>query len=251
MNGATRPECCPSDLRFDQYTAGELDASTRRPFEEHTRRCPRCLERMRALDAQREAFLGEASNMPALASLVGPGHATVPRPRRIVHRGAGIAGVLALAASFLIVLKLQPEPHPPDGVRTKGAARLAFFVKRGALVSRGRSGNPLQPGDVVRFIYSSERAAYLALINLDARGVTTYFPSGSGTARQVGAGTDVALDFGVELDRNPGEERVFGVFCPAPFALAPLTAALEADKALPELPGCDVDELVLNKQTTP
>jgi len=62
------------------------------------------------------------------------------------------------------------------------------------------------------------------------------------------AGSDVALDFSIKLDRTAGSERVYGLFCDEPQPLEPLRSRLASTGTLPPLPHCRIDVLTLNKR---
>ena len=67
---------------------------------------------------------------------------------------------------------------------------------------------------------------------------------------RVGPGRDVALDFGIELDAQPGNEQIHALFCPQPIALAPMRDALARTGRLPVPSGCHVDVIVLEKRVS-
>jgi hypothetical protein len=133
------------------------------------------------------------------------------------------------------------------GLRSKGGPRIGAYVKHGERVARADDGSTVRPGDYVRFTYSSDQPVHFALLNRDALHATTYFPLGAETA-PVAAGHDVALDFSIKLDGQPGSEQIHGLFCQRPEQLEPLRAALEATGKLPPLPHCRVDVLTLQKK---
>jgi hypothetical protein len=119
-------------------------------------------------------------------------------------------------------------------------------VKRQGRVWAADSGTLLEPGDLVRFTYSSEHACYLALFGQDARATQVYFPNGA-RAAFVRGGAAVPLDFSVELDTTPGEEHVHALFCDSSIELAPLRAALAETGRLAAPEGCKVQTLSLRK----
>lgn len=246
MRSVTRPESCLSDLAFEELETGELGSDARAAIEAHLAGCTRCRDRRAELLAEHGALLAAA---PDLASLA-PARAHAPRARPRSQVIALGATVLALAAAALLVLEPRGPQATPD-TRGKGAPHLGFFIKRGERVLPGESGAGVRAGDLVRFTYSSDRERYLALINLDARGAQVYFPADEGAAKRMRAGSEVALDFSVELDATEGDEQVFGLFCDRPLELAPVRAALLRDRALPELSGCAVDRVMLRKELAP
>jgi hypothetical protein len=114
-------------------------------------------------------------------------------------------------------------------------------------VERGVSGVTAYPGDQLRFTYSSERPAYLAVLGRDQRATSVYFPSGPSAARVEG-GRDLPLDFSLELDAQLGEEQLYLVLCPSQYAVSPLRTELEASGDLRAAPGCVVERIALHKE---
>jgi hypothetical protein len=123
-------------------------------------------------------------------------------------------------------------------------------LKRGESIIEGMPGSALHPGDRIRFVTSSDRPRYLAVLNQDGRGVSVYYPS-TGDAAAVPAGSGVPLGFSVVLDDYLGRERVFALFCEQPFAVEPVRAALQAHGTVPVPAGCSLAKLELAKESAP
>jgi len=246
MQRVKRPAGCLSDLVLDKLATGELEASAdHASAEQHLASCDRCAARHAELKHEHEAFLAQAPSFAAHAQLVSP-----RKPQRAA-RWSAAAGALAMAAIALLWLRTTGDRDRIDApdTRSKGAPHLGLFIKRGYQVQRAASGAQVQSGDLLRFAYSSDRPRYLAILDLDGGSASIYFPPQGGTqAVAIAAGNDVALDFGVEQNGSAADERIYGVFCAEPFALPPLIEALNQDGRLPELSGCVVDVLVLQKQ---
>ena len=223
MQQLTRSGACVSDLVLDEWLAGELDAAASEHVVDHVARCERCTARRSERERDREAFLGQAPSFTAHGALIS-GAARPTRARTRARTGwlAG-AGALALAAGALLLLRTPEDP----GTRSKGAAYVGFFVKRGEHVTRGVRGQTVHPGDALRFTYTSVRDAHLALVNVDAHAASVYYPDAAHAAARVRAGSDVPLDFSVELDARLGTERVYALFCAQAFAVEPVRAALQ------------------------
>jgi hypothetical protein len=130
--------------------------------------------------------------------------------------------------------------------RLKGGPSLGYFVKRTGHVWAGDPGTVLQPGDLLRFTYTTERDSYLAVLDQDARSTQVYFPSGA-RAAFVRSGVAAVLDFSVELDATPGEERVYALFCDTSVEIAPVRASLADTGRLDPPDGCKLDTLTLRK----
>jgi hypothetical protein len=233
------PECM-SDLAFDRVLGDSAEPGERARVRGHVEGCARCALRWQALAQQRTAFL---QRIPSWRHLQRQQQAERPSQR---SRGWLQGGSAALAASLLLTFWMARSVDTP-GFRSKGGPRIGAYVKHGEQVTRVDTGSTVFPGDYVRFTYSSDRPMHFALLNRDALHATTYYPLGLETA-PLKAGLDVALDFSIKLDRQPGSERIHGLFCEQPQRLEPLRAALQATGRLSPPPHCHVDVLTLEKK---
>ncbi|HET6336224.1 MAG TPA: zf-HC2 domain-containing protein [Polyangiales bacterium] len=236
-----RPEGCPTDLRFDAWSAGELDANARALLEAHLDGCARCRDRHAALAAERAAYLELHPRAELRIAKAVPARALRwPIPAALLGAAAAVALFLAL-----------PAADPSGQVRRKGAAGIGFFVEHGGTHARGRTGQSVHPGDRIRFTYTSDRPAYLVILARDAAGtVSVYFPSGD-AAGYVSEGYDRPLDSSVELDATLGAESVFALFCERGFGLAGPRSALTATHTLVAEQGCQLAKLSWTKERAP
>lgn len=227
----SRPASCLSDFALDGLVAGELadEGSALR----HVASCTECRVRWAERRAERDAFAREA---PPLAL-----RAPAPRPKRRWISAAAALGVVAAA----VLLHIRSE----DGERTKGGTwQLGFYVKHASVVRQGASGERVEPGDAVEFVYSARDPRYIAVLSVDGAGrASVYYPA-SGSARREPPGAGVALPLSTVLDDTLGEETLYGVACREPFDIEALRRGLEDDpRRAPAPPGCDVETLVLHK----
>jgi hypothetical protein len=240
MPDLKRERECISDLAFDQLLGASAEPGQSVRVRAHVEECMRCALRYEALANQRAGFL---ERVPSWQHL----RAQHDRQRRGGGRRRWLwGGGAAVAASLVLALSLAQNDDTPR-LRSKGGPRIGAYVKHGDRVARADSGSTVRPGDHVRFTYSSDRPVHFALLNRDALHATTYFPLGAKTT-PVAAGHDVALDFSIKLDGQPGREQIHGLFCEQPEQLEPLRAALQATGKLPPLPHCRVDVLTLEKK---
>lgn len=236
FEAASLPPGCLSDLKLDASFAGEARAV--REVEAHIARCTECRARHAELAAERQAFLAQRPEFE------------VPQKSRRARTRVAVLSGFAVAAAALLWAAPHVQPDVP-GVRLKGGPRLDYYVQREAAASRGTTLTKLAPGDRVRFSYTSERSAYLAVYGLDARGqASVFYPAAQGAAR-VEPGADQLLETAVELDDALGSEQVFAVFCDAPFLVEPLRLALFAQRTLEARSGCRIDKLGWTKESTP
>jgi hypothetical protein len=244
MSALSKDASCITDFTFDRWYAGELSAAQQRELQTHLESCVHCSLRCEQLERQRAAFHRRAPDWQSFAARRTPARARVQGGR---WRGPRWT-VLGLAAAAALALFVVPTDHErTPAVRSKGKASIGFYVKRGEQVRRGASGERVRPGEVVRFLYSTERRAYFALLHADAARASVYFPSAT-HASLVAPGREVALDFAIRLDPMLGAERLYGLFCAEPVALEPLRAGLEAAGELHAVAGCQIDRIVLHKE---
>lgn len=248
------PSDCLSELVLDEWSAGELSPEVEQRCEAHLASCPACRARKLALEQANTTFYSEAPSFAALKRLApAPLPKPKPKPARTLANLRWLsAPLLAACAALALIAVRQPEqPTSQPETRGKGAPRIGYYVKRGEAVTRGESATAVYPHDAVRFVYSADRAYYLAIFSADAGGVGVYFPSGR-AAQQVAAGQDIALDFSVELDNTLGHERVTALFCPEAFEIEPVQSALSSGSPLPaSFANCERAGFELNKQRAP
>lgn len=246
----SRPEACLSDFALDRRLARDLDAVEEAAASTHLDGCARCERRFLELSRQRDEF---AKAAPPLACR-GASRAGSKRWSPI----AGAAGLAAAAALLLLFAfrgprEIRPAPHDDEGLRAKGnIAKLGFFVNHEGSVRAGGPNERVGPGDGIRFVVTAAAPRYLAVLSVDGRrNASTYYPSGTSRDRAalVAMGTEVALPESTTLDETFGDEIIYGVFCPEPFAVEPLRRALQAVPGRPPAPeGCTVDVLHLRKE---
>ena len=210
---------CFSALHLDRFLLDELDPAAAAEVRAHLPGCHRCSEAVEVL-RPREA-------LPPL--LVAP-----LRPRRRWVRVAAAAAGLAAAASVLLLVR----PGPTERSKGNGFA-LGMYVQHGGEVRRAGPGEPVAPGDAVRFAVTAPEGGYLAVLSLDPAGhASIYYPPAS-RAAPVAAGSDQPLPLGTRLDQTRGEERIVGLLCSSAVELEPVRAALARGESLvPQ--GCQV-----------
>jgi hypothetical protein len=253
-----------SDLRFDRWHAGELEATESHAIDGHVRACARCRRRDQEIRSQAEVFLRKH---PLPAGL-GSGPRVVPaRGGKLVSRWrvASMSGALALASvvGWLVLApkhdgassrqaaealsRARGRDEAPSGVRQKGGPRLGFFVKRDGRVLRGHDGFTVHPGDLLRFSVTTLEPRHVAILSRDGRGVVSECYPGDGRSRGLAVSRDELLDSSVELDDTLGDEKIVAVFCDEPFEVGPLAARLGRGGALAVGEGCSLDSLDIRK----
>lgn len=249
-----RPERgCASSLQFDAIASGDRSFDEALGLREHLEGCERCQRRWREIS---EFAAGASERLPPFAALVQAREsqleAAPARPRSgsrsskwtFVGMAAALASALVLGRAHL---SKQPAAEAELATRSKGSARLGFYVKRGASVLRGAPGELLYPGDSVSFSFSGAEPGFVGVFSLDASGqASVYYPTGS-RAAPFSRGEQLATG-SVQLDAVIGQEELFAVFCEREFALEPLRGALQAERKLRAPPGCGVDHFSVEKR---
>jgi hypothetical protein len=239
MTAGSRLDGCPSDFAFDRRLAGELETDDDEQISAHLATCTPCRGRWDELRAARDAFVDEA---PPLR-LKGRPTSSAGRSRRpwVVASSA----LIAAAAALFLVRGVGRDV----GTRAKGSGvRVEYYVNHAGVVRAGGPNDPVEPGDALRFVYTTKRVGYLAVLSLDAKkNASVYYPTTAGAAR-IEPGTAVPLPTSTVLDDTVGEETIYGVFCSDPFDLEPLRRSLEAaPERAPSPEGCEVDAIDVRK----
>ncbi len=218
-----RHQGCLSDFALDLLVGGDADEIEREHAARHFAACDEC--------AARHSAFARAVVQPREVSSI-----RVKSPRRRVHPLAIAAPLLGLAAAIALVLvpRVDQTVTPlPDVRRGKGDEQaIAFFVKRGERVMRGSDLPALEPGDQIRFAYTSNDPTYLVIISVDGAGVaSTYFPEANQPVELVGA-TEGLLPIATELDDTLGRETIHAFFCDGPIEPEWLRAAVVNDQGI-------------------
>jgi len=224
MRMTERSAECLSRLHCDQLLNGELE--DRDDLKRHHASCQRCTALLAAHRQERAGF-------------------AVPRARASRRWTIGFA---AVAAAFGLWLVASRDRHDGAETRSKGKPALTFYVKHSEVVREGGPGEVVYPNDAINFTVSTEVPAYLAIVSVDGAGkVSAYYPAGPAAAA-IPTGRDQVLPRSVLLDDTLGVERVVGVFCDRPIAVAELVAAVARDAISG---GCVTDALTLEKRRAP
>jgi hypothetical protein len=239
INARSRLDGCPSDFAFDRRLAGELASEDDERISAHLATCTPCRDRWENLRAGRDAFVNEA---PPLSLKGRP-----PWSARRSSRPWVVASSALMAAAAALFL-VRGESRDV-GTRSKGnGMRMEYYVNHAGAVRAGGTNEPVEPGDALRFVYTTRRVGYLAVLSVDAKkNATIYYPTTAGAAR-IEPGTAVPLPTSTVLDETVGNETIYGIFCSSPFDLEPLRRSLQgAPERAPSPEGCEVDALDMRK----
>jgi hypothetical protein len=228
-----RSPACLSDFAFDRWLAGLCPSDEAAAAAQHVASCARCSARHAELVEEKRGW-----------------QQARPPVRRLPRTPLALASGLALAAAALLALRLTPGAPAPDMTRSKGARAIGFYVKHAQSVRRGGTGELVAPGDALRFFYTSDRPAFIAVLSIDGAGQgSVYYPSAApARAVAVAAGRELPLPASTVLDGVLGRETLVGLFCDAPIELEPVLQALTRDPAAPAPLGCSLDRLAIEKR---
>jgi hypothetical protein len=173
------------------------------------------------------------------------------RAARARHRrwaAGGSLGLLAAAAAVLLLVRVAPSTPVPAGAlveRGAGGGALPDVALSAALVRDGVArryarGEPLQPGDVLSFRVSLDRAAPVRLVRVPAGGAPAVLHSAAAPAGEGPLG-DPAAPLGWAVD--PGETPALFVLVAGDAPTAVLDGMLDPQAACAAVraagAGCD------------
>ncbi len=208
---------CLSEYALDRLVAGE----PRQGSAEHVVGCDPCAARLAERRGERDRFRAEAPPLP-------------PRPaRRSRWWLAGPVVVVAAAAAAVLVAGVRGS-ETEDGTRLKGG-RVQVFVRHDGRVRPAANGEVVAAGDRVQLTVTLAEPRHVAVLGVDGTGRTTLYRE----TAPLPAGAAVPLEFSIELDDTPGEERLHVFFCDGP-------ARVEGGAAVPA--GCTVEKVSLVKR---
>jgi hypothetical protein len=215
----------PSALDLERLAFDPQGAHVGSNLEAHVGGCDRCGQRVQALRADRAAFLVRHPAARFAASVETSRARTAWEKLR-----AALLGLAAVGAMAGIAWLALPSGSADERVHFKGAApTLEVFVSRnGAPAVAMAEGEPLYPGDVLRWVVSTSDDAYLFVANLDDQGrFTQYFPSSGRESQWVRKGARVPLEGSIALDDFIGEERITLLVSSQPLEAGQVEAALQ------------------------
>jgi hypothetical protein len=190
----------------------------------HLASCARCAEQERALEGFRRDFVDEALPRTRAAVRAGVRRAQGRRPRW----WAALVAAPLMAVLILVVWRKPPRPQGEEpAVSEKGGPALAIVARRGARVFPVRSGDPLQPGDQIRFVLKGVTYPYGMIASVDGAGrPNIYVPYEGVRSISVTPANELAIEGSIVLDGRLGPERVFALFSRDPLPAEAVRRAL-------------------------
>jgi hypothetical protein len=220
-----------TDVELERVLAGDYPPERARALEARMTEADRA--RLTALRVERGEFLRDV-DVDAEARLIRARlSAAPPKPRRWAWLFApGVAFAAAAVVLAVIVTRDPGEDGEPD-IAIKGEVALVLHLAPpGGPARRLDDGDHARPGDRLRFEVRAPEAGYVAVVGIDTRGSSVYYPFGGAAPVPYDPAAPL-LPGAVELDETLGVERVTVLYSRAPFALDAALSALAAGAALP------------------
>ena len=100
----------------------------------------------------------------------------------------------------------------------------------------GSEATALHSGDSIEFVFTADRAGYLAIFSVDGAGkASIYFPTGP-RAVPLQTGTARPVPLSTVLDGTLGHEQIYALHCDTAIELEPVRAALTRGTGAPPAP---------------
>ncbi|HEX8436368.1 hypothetical protein [Archangium sp.] len=212
-----------TDPMLECYLVDALDAASRAQVEAVLAESEADRARLQELRAESAAFLVQHPPGPLVARFESS-------QRRWWHNPLALfTPVLAVAAAVALVVLVPTE----DPYTTKGGVSLALHRKQGEGSVRVTPGETLSPGAALRFeVRAQEKSGYVAVVSRDAAGVVSVYSPYEGPAAVPYSAEAALLPEAIELGEVEGEEVVYALFSPKPFALDWAVSALKEGRDL-------------------
>jgi len=136
---------------------------------------------------------------------------------------------LALAAVLAGLHFVPGARSGSEGTRIKGGDfRIAYLLKRGAGIAPAANGDRYRAGDRLQAVYSSDRAGHIRLYSLGASGRIACLSCGGSADGAAPPGQEKILPYALELDGDPQDEALVGIWTAAPLPPALAESRLRA-----------------------
>jgi len=218
-----------SSFHLELARLGEASAAERGFVDEHLRDCAACAEMAAAFEQHRQTFAAAGA---ARADAGARAQRDVGRARR--RRFFWMAATLLFPAAAALVVLAAPRRGARDaGLEPEIAAKggsgpgLVVAARRGSRVFVVGPGEPLHPGDQIRFVLERVRQRYVLIASVDGAGrASIYVPYEGSASLQVGTGDRIEIPGSIVIDDAPGPERLFALVSAGPIDAASVRAAL-------------------------
>jgi hypothetical protein len=219
-------QLCPSDFKLDDL---DIHGGAVPPeIAAHLASCAHCSARRAARAALRAEFHAEVAT--DLWRAIQRRQAAVPGRRWRLWMGMP---VLAAAAATILLIA-WPGQKPGIYTGPKGGPSLEVFCRRADQTFRLEPGQPLVPGDELRFLPQAAppQARYILIGSVDGGGrYTPFYPSHANDQSVPLPPQGEALPGGIRIDDAPGPERLLVILSLRPISVASAASIAEAQAA--------------------
>jgi hypothetical protein len=215
-----------SSFHLELARLGEASPADRAFIDEHLRDCAECTEMAAAFEGWRREH---ASAGGAAARARAGERLRQTRRRRFAWWGTCL--LVPVAAGLIIFVSVARHPTPLAGpepdIGVKGGAGLVVAARRGDRVFPVRPGEPIHPGDQIRFVLERVRHPFVLIASVDGAGrANVYVPYEGSASLAVHASDRIEIPGSIIIDDSPGPERLFALISRRPLDAAGVRAAL-------------------------
>lgn len=215
---ASHPSFYALDLYHQTLTQRGDEASVpHQGLQQHVAHCPQCLAHLQSLtlqDEPRPMWLSQLEIRPKSSSL-GARLQSLGRWLAGLSLGQYGLGGATVAIAMVAVLygplhgliSSPTEPLDEAMVRSKGAARVSLYVKRGEQVTLWDEQSPLRPGDSIRLALPAGQLRHIWIARSDRQGHLQSLYQDDVMEKQ----SLHFLPVSWQLDDEPGEEVLYVV----------------------------------------
>ncbi len=247
------PECLSLAV-MDRLALGESDAAEKQSAARHLEGCAACQTLSQSLQLDTDDFRATA-HPAALAAdaLARAGQAGASSRSTWIRRLVPLLTAGALAVVF-VARGPAPTSELADNA-TKGSFALAIYVLHahdGDSAARGQLhlGEPLHPGDQIRFGLQSDEPGYALVLGVDRRGEISVYHHDGSKAAPLGSGRGDITPGAIELDETLGRETLIALRCRERITAEAAIAAVKKAGGEPALGlPCAVARYAIDKTT--
>ncbi|NOZ87888.1 MAG: DUF4384 domain-containing protein [Deltaproteobacteria bacterium] len=212
----------PSRWAITRAWTGDLEGCEADEIMVHVSKCKECTEILKILEMQKQEFVNSPVMTRTRMRLKNESKSGVRYFAMKILRIKLLVPAISLAAAAIALALFFPkigrqDIESPYATRSKGAKGLELHYA--LLTSSGpverKSGDLLDPGSRIQFMFKADAPGFLYMASLDSRGKVTALYPGTTKNKPVSPGRMSPLPNSIILD-DASFERVFALLCPDP-----------------------------------